>query len=132
MNCTLDSTVSYTVFIEDNSGEVVHYFMDQHNVSSGSCVAGRCSFTFPSSDRNCRVGVKASNVFGESEVSQFATIGNLISLNKDFICMQFFYDYRICSTNSSKPNLTDIGSSTISIGFCLLDNSRYCDREEGQ
>ncbi len=66
--CTFDTTISYTIVVLDNSGQVVKEEM----VMSANCSAGFCSITFPTSDQYCGVMVRANNVFGES----FAIMGN--------------------------------------------------------
>lgn len=58
-SCTYDSTISYTVVIENNSGETVARRVIFSN-------EGHCSTIFNSSDHYCRVGIQASNMFGNS------------------------------------------------------------------
>ena len=72
MECAFDSTVSYLVIVQDNSGEMIA----NKTVLSESCENGVCSTTILSSDSNCRVTVRASNVFGESDN---ALIGEIIT-----------------------------------------------------
>ena len=66
MDCTFNSTISYTVVIKDQKNGTVN----ERNVSSDNCESGTCSFDFADSDRSCYVSVMARNKFGLSSFTE--------------------------------------------------------------
>ena len=66
--CGFDPLLNYTVVLEDNTGMI----LDQRVVSSDSC-NDSCSISFSPSSlaETCRVGVRASNAFAQSDTRDF-------------------------------------------------------------
>ena len=74
------------MIVQDNCGEMI----TNKTVLSDSCENGVCSTSIPSSDSNCHVTVRASNVFGHSDFA--VVLGEMIMMK------QLIAYHSICSS----------------------------------
>ena len=64
------------MIVQDNCGEMI----TNKTVLSDSCENDVCSTSIPSSDSNCHVTVRASNVFGHSDFA--VVLGEMIMIKQ--------------------------------------------------